>query len=306
VAQQHAEPARPTAPLRSLLGARAATRRGARLAWALGRIGNGMRNPARHFVFQHVYEMAALVEECIDNEDSLVELDWDDPELLRGLAKFSKVSLLHRYIYAMIAVEHHHGYRKNADLYETREISYLEELFDAYGISYLPYTGFTSPSPPDQAASREDDPFYQWFLSQEPSFELLWEKFTDEAFHLLFANRSFLLKFNLAASRFLETHSVALPAEYLASDGKIKRQPLPVWARDAVFYRDHGRCVLCQVDLSGLLSTDRSDHFDHMVPLAVWGTNDACNLQLLCEACNLRKAAGEPVTGRRYSPWWPS
>jgi 5-methylcytosine-specific restriction endonuclease McrA len=77
-----------------------------------------------------------------------------------------------------------------------------------------------------------------------------------------------------------------------------------VWVRDAVFFRDHGRCVLCQVDLSGLLATDRSDHFDHMVPLEKWGINDPCNIQLLCEVCNLRKAAGESVTGYRYSPRW--
>jgi hypothetical protein len=41
-----------------------------------------------------------------------------------------------------------------------------------------------------------------------------------------------------------------------------------------------------------------------MVPLAQWGTNDPCNLQLLCEACNVRKAGGEAVTGHRYAAWW--
>ncbi len=82
------------------------------------------------------------------------------------------------------------------------------------------------------------------------------------------------------------------------------RYPLPQWAQDAVFFRDQGRCVLCQVDLSGRLSTDRVDHFEHMVPLAEWGTNDPYNLQLLCEACNVRKAAGKAVTGHRYAGWW--
>jgi hypothetical protein len=50
-----------------------------------------MRKSSRQFVFQHVYDMAALVEESIENEGSLIELDWEDPELLRGLAKFSKI-----------------------------------------------------------------------------------------------------------------------------------------------------------------------------------------------------------------------
>jgi hypothetical protein len=127
---------------------------------------------------------------------------------------------------------------------------------------------------------------------------------TDEAFHLLFANRSFLLKFNRAVAEYLRRDPTLLPKELVGSDGRIRRQPVPVWVRDAVFFRDHGRCVLCQVDLSGLLSTDRTDHLDHMVSLSDWGTNDPCNMQLLCEACNLRKASGEPITGNRYCAWW--
>jgi hypothetical protein len=263
-----------------------------------------MRKSSRQFVFQRVYDMAALVEECIENEGSLIELDWEDPELLRGLARFSKISVLHRYIYATIAVEHRYDYRKNADTYEAEDVGCIERLFDAYSINYLSYASYTSPIPIEEARSREEDPFYQWFLTQEQSFEELWEKLTYEAFHLLFGNRSFLLKFNRAVARYLEQETIRIPADYLGADGKFKRQPIPIWVRDAVYFRDHGRCVLCQVDLSGLLSTDRSDHFDHIVPLATWGINDPCNIQLLCEACNLKKAAGQPTTGYRYSPWW--
>jgi hypothetical protein len=109
-----------------------------------------MNKPPRQFVLKRVYEMASLVEGCIDDEESLIELDWADPELLRGLAKFSKISLLHRYIYAMIAVEHRREYRKNADLYETEEISILERLFDAYDVIYLPYRNFRSQIPPEE------------------------------------------------------------------------------------------------------------------------------------------------------------
>ena len=248
--------------------------------------------------------MASLIEECVDDEETLCELDWDDPEHVRSLTRFSKISVLHRYIYAMIAVAYRYEYRKHADMYEAEEISDIERVFDDYGIAYVPYASFTPPIPAAQATSRAEDPFHQWFLSQETFFELLWEKLTDETFHLLFANRSFLLKFNLALSKYLERHAVDIPPECRALDGKIKRQPLPVWTREAVFYRDHGRCVFCQVDLSGLISTDRTDHFDHMVPLSSWGVNDPCNIQLLCEACNLRKARGNARTGYRYSPWW--
>lgn len=263
-----------------------------------------MIKTTRPFKFRQVYDIAALVEACVDDEESLMELDWANRDVTLAAVKFSKISLLHCYIYAMIAVEHRRRYRKDADLYDAEEIKRIEALLDAYEIEYAPYAQFSSPIPEDKATSRAEDPFYLWFLSQEPAFELLWEKLTDEAFHLLFANRAFLLRFNRALARYLRRDPTLLPPEYLGADGRIKRQPVQFWVRDAVFFRDHGRCVLCQVDLSGLLSTDRIDHLDHLVSLADWGTNDPCNIQLLCEACNLRKASGEPLTGDRYSPWW--
>ncbi|WP_083635845.1 HNH endonuclease signature motif containing protein [Rhizobium gallicum] len=44
-----------------------------------------------------------------------------------------------------------------------------------------------------------------------------------------------------------------------------------------------------------------TERYDHLVPLARFGANDVTNLQLLCEPCNLKKAAGlQPV-----SPFYP-
>ena len=74
-----------------------------------------MLNRTRPFVFQRVYEMAALVEACVENEESLVEIDWATRDVVRSAAKFGKISRLHHYIYAMIAVEQSREYRKNAD-----------------------------------------------------------------------------------------------------------------------------------------------------------------------------------------------
>ena len=108
----------------------------------------------------------------------------------------------------MIAVEHRYEYRKNADMYEAEDVGDIERLFDAYGINYLSNGAFTSPIPIEEARSWEEAPFYQWFLTQEPSFEELWEKLSDEAFHLLFGNRSFLLKFNRAVARYLEQETI--------------------------------------------------------------------------------------------------
>jgi 5-methylcytosine-specific restriction endonuclease McrA len=263
-----------------------------------------MKARARHFVFRQVYDMAAIVEASLADPDALLELNWDNPDVRLGIAKSQQISLLHQFIYAVIAIHHRYEYRKNADMYESADIAEIEALLDEYAVPYGRFEDFDPAIDEASATSRAELPFYQWFAAQESSFELLWEKMTDETFHLLFANRSFLLAFNRNLAEYLSANRSLVPCECRTADGRVARQPLPRWARDAVFFRDQGRCVLCHVDLSGLLSTDRVDHFDHMVPLAQWGTNDPCNLQLLCEACNVRKAAGEAVTGHRYAAWW--
>lgn len=63
-------------------------------------------------------------------------------------------------------------------------------------------------------------------------------------------------------------------------------------------------CVMCAVDLSGLLAIGSEENYDHIVPLANGGLNDVTNIQLLCRSCNARKHAGEATTGSRYEAWY--
>ncbi len=263
-----------------------------------------MRNKTRQFIFHRTYEMASLVEACASNSSSFIEIDWDNPNVLKCLSDFSKTSLLHYYIHAMISVEERSNLLDRDDIYEDseEERESIEAALRAYSIDYLPYSKFVATY---EASALEDLPFRQWFHSQEDKFELFWEKMTDEAFHLLFANRAFLLQFNLSLADYLKSGKVNIPIEYLDEKGVIKRQPyFPAWVKKAIYYRDQGRCVLCQRDLTGLLSTDQRIHFDHIVPLNLWGSNDPCNLQLLCEDCNLRKSGTSAKTASRYHPWW--
>lgn len=75
----------------------------------------------------------------------------------------------------------------------------------------------------------------------------------------------------------------ALMAMRQELDTKGKRQPIPQDVKVAVWQRDQGRCVECgrQEDLE----------FDHIIPLAMGGSNTVRNLQLLCAVCNRRKGA---------------
>lgn len=62
-----------------------------------------------------------------------------------------------------------------------------------------------------------------------------------------------------------------------------RRDTIPQLIRVEVWQRDGGRCIECG-------SQERLE-FDHVIPLAMGGSNTARNLQLLCETCNRRKGA---------------
>jgi 5-methylcytosine-specific restriction endonuclease McrA len=56
-----------------------------------------------------------------------------------------------------------------------------------------------------------------------------------------------------------------------------------------IFALQKGKCACCKISLG-----DRY-HRDHVIPLALGGTNDHLNIQLLCAPCNRKKHAKHPV-----------
>lgn len=62
-------------------------------------------------------------------------------------------------------------------------------------------------------------------------------------------------------------------------------------AKDRIRIRDAqgDRCAICRTRLKG------GGHLDHIIPLARGGSNKAQNLQWLCEPCNKKKGAKDPV-----------
>jgi hypothetical protein len=260
-----------------------------------------MKTFARKFNFYETYETASWIESAASDKKSFIEVPWEDDKVIKALVKYSKTSILHFYIYYLLAVIKREEYRDNSCEIYPEEIDSFRKIFRNYEIRLQNEKKFD----PYDDKYDENEYFYKWFLYHENSFEILWEKITDEVFHLLFANRGFLLVFNQTLSDYLKENRDIIPFGYRNSNGKILRAKyIPTWAKKAVYFRDQGRCVLCLKDLSGLLSTDTSIHYDHIVPLSSWGVNDPCNLQLLCEKCNLKKSSNKATTGIRYRDWW--
>lgn len=142
-------------------------------------------------------------------------------------------------------------------------------------------------------------------------YDALVARSAREVFFTLFTNRTLLLQFNA----FVAEHVREVGADpggvleqgaaaYLERPGVLRRAYMPEWVRRAVFFRDRGRCVACHTDLSGLVSLWSVENFDHMVPLASGGLNDVTNIQLLCAACNSRKADGAAFTSGTYEDWY--
>lgn len=75
--------------------------------------------------------------------------------------------------------------------------------------------------------------------------------------------------------------AVAAMADSL--DRKGKREPIPRDLKVAVWQRDEGKCSQC--------GSNVQLEFDHIVPLAMGGSNTERNLQLLCAQCNREKGA---------------
>ena len=127
----------------------------------------------------------------------------------------------------------------------------------------------------------------------EDNYSEVIENISRDVFHILFQNRKFLLNFN----RFMSD----------VWEGKSTRVHMPMWVKNAVKYRDNGRCVMCGKDLTGLLETEkiREKQFDHIVPLEIGGLNDVSNIQLMCQDCNREKNT-RAYTSDKYSLYYDS
>ncbi|MEB8702690.1 HNH endonuclease [Bacillus cereus] len=127
------------------------------------------------------------------------------------------------------------------------------------------------------------------------------------AFHIIFQSRGFLREFHLELAKFIESNIDEIKQrhpDFVTQSDRIKRKYFPEWLKKAVYHRDKGTCTFCRCDLTHLVRIQNTKHIDHIVPLALFGSNDASNFQLLCEKCNTSKGARSTETSTVEVPYW--
>lgn len=243
------------------------------------------------YKFESIYLFTDIIYQSVKSEEEF--WNFDANEFIQSATTFQKKSLLHIYAESTLFNYFHREFRKNGDCYEEDNIDEWRTIFSAYNIKLkFPDCDFDT--------SEENDCVYDWFLNNELCFKRLFEMISKEVVHILFANKNFLLKFNELARKSFDE----IPDALLTEKGTIKRTTIPKWVKKAVFYRDYGRCVFCNKDLTGVFSTMAASNYDHIIPLDKHGFNDICNIQLLCENCNKSKGAKEETPIYKYEPRW--
>ncbi|WP_336156289.1 HNH endonuclease [Bacillus sp. 204(2023)] len=231
-------------------------------------------------------------------------------EIIQSLIKPSKLTAVHHYLYFFQDIEEElDNIYKNVDDLEWT-YNFIIRTLD--GVNMQPKV-----PTPDLAACTDEyheecncrDIVHQLMGYINEHQNTIDKLIVHAAFQFIFQDRKFLHDFNWELSSFIEEHIDEIEEqypEYITSKKRIKRAYFPKWLTDSVFYRDKGTCSNpeCRCDLSNLIRTQNKKHIDHIIPLDLFGSNDASNFQLLCESCNTSKGARSTASSSVNAPYW--
>lgn len=180
-----------------------------------------------------------------------------DDQFKKKAAEPCKETILHAVIEFYVYESLNYMVRKG-DYESSAEV--LERILHGYGISSIP-----QPLQEDSLGDWVNDLFV--LVDDRCSHYIV-----DEIFTLLYSDREFLLQFNLRIADVVKNAKYNEHPDFLVRNGVVKRCTYwPKWLKNALYYRDKGRCALCLRDISGLLSSGHEEHIDHIVPLELGG-----------------------------------
>jgi len=262
----------------------------------------------------HTYYYANICDSIIENTFPYVTTlngFWGEGKFTFFLKPFQKYSVLHQYIDFCID---RLIYESNKGLEELTleelktKIFWINEAFNYHDIEHESFSSWLTKN--NIKSEFPDDLLNEYFFQIEMSdnFLSLKNQMVEEVFYVLFLNRKFLHAFNLEMSEMFKVQEIHDFDEesicLLRKNGTLKRTRIPKWTERAVFYRDRGKCTVCNKDLTGLFNISNKYHIDHIIPLAKNGLNDVSNMQLLCETCNTSKGGKIWTMSNNYEKWY--
>ncbi|WP_100065756.1 HNH endonuclease [Miniphocaeibacter massiliensis] len=258
-----------------------------------------------------IYYFANIIDTILEDDfpylRNLNDL-FGESQIQYYIKPFQKHSAFHEFI-SFTVDSIFNEYSDRFDYVHTHKESHLKHWFDRYNIPTKNiYLWLNSKNKNLEYLTEIDvDDYYQDLLSSSEYYFLL-EKITGEIFFLLFSNRKILQRFNILLSSYLELLDGSdidkENIKYVQGNSRLHRQTIPVWVKNAVFFRDRGRCVFCNKDLSNLITNQNRINYDHIVPLNLYGLNDITNIQLSCQECNNSKRAKNCSTNNIYEKWY--
>lgn len=236
----------------------------------------------------------------------------EDREAALFLAPFPKFSLLHDFATHIIELLIHEQVSDvSVDAIATDRSAelWVDQALRHHGFSPPGFRRFLEEQNVKLADLSEDHiADYHNDLLLSGDLEKLIEQLTAEVFFVVFSNRTLLANLNSYVAGIVRLGVDGDPGDgdtTVASRAtRVKRAAIPAWAKNAVFFRDRGLCVQCLTNLSGLLTAQTEENYDHIVPLNEGGVNDVTNLQLLCGSCNRAKGGRSVETPNRYETWY--
>ena len=233
-------------------------------------------------------------------------------EIINSIVKPNKLTAVHIYLYSLQDISQEvDNLRKNLDDLEEVYNFISRTLNEVNLYPDLPVPNFEE-CEGDEHGHWDDNcscskALKKWIDYVEKNSTKINNLIVHSAFQFLFQDRQFLHDFHLELADWVEDNMQYIEenySDYLVAKKRFRRQHFPVWLKQAVLYRDKGTCVLCRADLSKLMRTINNVHIDHIVPLDVYGSNDASNMQLLCATCNTKKGARSTKTSKMNAPFW--
>lgn len=236
---------------------------------------------------------------------------FGDENYKNFIRPFPKTSALHSFIIFLIdsIIYDDLEESQNETFINGKRKLWVEIAMEHYDFEFDSFEKWISDNQKVRTEIIDDDiaDYFTDLILHGPYYELL-ERMSEEIFFILFLNRQTLQRFNQLISHQIQERIIdELDREdlpFFKKDGVLNRVSMPKWVLRAVTHRDRGMCVSCRKDLTGLITIGNTSNFDHIVPLAIGGTNDVTNIQMLCEQCNKTKQSQNIPTSIKYERWY--